>query len=38
MTWLSVIWTVVMGVIEFLGGKHDWVKEEINSKPRQDVM
>jgi hypothetical protein len=36
--WLKAIWVLVLALLEFLGTKYDWVKEEIESKPRSDVM
>jgi hypothetical protein len=39
MGWLlEAIWSLICGVLEFLGAKYDWVKEEINSKPKDGVM
>jgi hypothetical protein len=39
MGWLlKVIWVLGWALIEFLGNKYDWVKEEINSKPKSDVL
>jgi len=29
---------LVLSILEFLGAKWDWVEEEVNSKPRKDVM
>jgi hypothetical protein len=29
---------LVLAALEFLGTEYDWVKEEIESKPRNDVM
>jgi hypothetical protein len=37
MGWLAAIWALVVGLFDFLGAKYDWVEEEINSKPRNDV-
>jgi hypothetical protein len=34
----KAIWVLVLAALEFLGTKYDWVKEEIESKPRNDVM
>ena len=38
MGWLHAIWMLVLSILEFLGAKWDWVEEEVNSKPRKDVM
>jgi len=27
-----------MALLDFLGVKYDWVKEEVESKPRSDVV
>ena len=39
MGWLlEAIWWLICGVLEFLGAKYDWVREEIYSKPKRDVL
>jgi hypothetical protein len=39
MGWLlEAIWSLIWAVLEFFGAKYDWVKEEINSKPKSDVL
>jgi len=38
MGWLDAIWMLVLSILEFLGARWDWVREEIDSKPRKDVM
>jgi hypothetical protein len=35
---VGLIWALIVTVLEFAGFQCDWVKEEINSKPRSDVM
>jgi len=35
---LGVIWHCVLALLDFLGVKYDWVKEEVESKPRSDVV
>ena len=35
MGWLlETIWVLICAVLEVFGAKHDWVKEEIDSKPK----
>ena len=31
-------WVSVLALLEFLGARYDWVKEEINAKPKDRVM
>jgi hypothetical protein len=39
MGWLwEITWWLICGVLEFLGVKYDWVKEEVDSKPKDSVM
>jgi hypothetical protein len=39
MGWLfKAIWVLVLAVLEFVGVRHDWVKEEVDSKPSNDVL
>jgi len=41
MGWLlDVIWELICLVLEhaLLGAKHDWVKEEVDSEPKSDVL
>jgi hypothetical protein len=39
MSWLwKAIWILVVALLEFLGCKYDWVKEEIDSKPKDSVI
>jgi hypothetical protein len=35
---VSAIRTLLMAVLDFVGDRYDWVKEEINSKPKKDVI
>jgi len=35
--WHVIGW-LVHAALNFFGAKHDWVKEEIDSKPRSDVL
>jgi hypothetical protein len=38
MGWLAAILELFWAVLDLVGVRHDWVKEEINSKPKNDVM
>jgi hypothetical protein len=38
MGWWSAIWALSVAVLDFLGDRYDWVKEETNSKPKNDVI
>ncbi len=39
MGWLlEAIWWFTCAVMDFLGAKYDWVKEEIHSKPKSEVL
>jgi hypothetical protein len=38
MGWWKAIWALVVALFEILGHRYDWVKEEINSKPKDSVM
>ncbi len=38
MGWWSAIWALLAAVLDFLGDRYDWIREEIHSKPKNDVM
>jgi len=38
MGWWSAIRALLMAVLDFVGDRYDWAKEEINSKPKKDVI
>ena len=39
MGWLlRAVVMLVVALLEILGHKHDWIKEEINSKPNDSVI
>jgi hypothetical protein len=42
MGWWSAIWALLLAVLELVGARYGsvkgWVKEEIDSKPKSDVM
>jgi hypothetical protein len=35
---LEVIWHCFVALLDFLGAKYDWVKEEMESEPKRDVV
>jgi len=38
MGWCSAIRALLMAVLDFVGDRYDWFKEEINSKSKKDVI
>ncbi len=39
MGWLGALWDLLaLSILDFFGALSDWVREEIDSKPRKDVM
>ncbi len=39
MNWLlEALWWLICAALELLGAKYDWVKEEVDSKPKSDVL
>jgi hypothetical protein len=35
---LGIFWHCLVALLDFMGAKHNWVKEEVESKPRSDVV
>ena len=38
MGWLKLIWHLILTILDPAGSKRNLIEEEVNSKPRQDVL